>query len=87
MDIQSQIVQAMDRVIAKTFLKDEAYIAENHQLRFKEDLSAGSMQYFPIITVLEEEFDVNIDYHVFQMHSSIGDAIDFVLREYNLQHG
>ena len=86
MDVQSQISQAMDWIIARIFLKDEAYIANNHQLRLKEDLMANSKQYFPIISYFEDKFDIFMDYHVFQFSATtIESAIDYVLEEYNHQ--
>ena len=86
MDINAQIAQAMDQIIAKVFRKDESYVAANHSLRFKEDLMANSKQYFPIIAYFEEKFDIFMDYHVFQYSAiTVDTAIEFVINEYNTQ--
>jgi len=85
-DTKAQIAQAMDWILAKIFLKDEAYIADNHQLRLKEDLMANSKQYFPIISYFEDKFDIFMDYHVFQYSATtVESAINYVLEEYNKQ--
>ncbi len=86
MNIDERITHDMDAVIAKIFRKDESYIAANHQLRLKEDLQANSKHYFPIISCLEENYDLMIDYHQFQYYATtIQTAIDYALAEYHKQ--
>ena len=88
MDIQEQITKGMEAVIARVFRKDVNEIASNHELRIKEDLGANSKHYFPIISYLEEEYDLMIDYHVFQFEATtIQSAIDYVVNEYHNQIG
>ena len=86
MEIRDQIAKCMEEVIAKVFRRDVAEIAGNHNLRFKEDLDANSKHYFPILSALSDEFDVEIDYHQFQFHATtIETAIDYAVEEYYAQ--
>lgn len=83
MNIKEQITEVMDDVIARVFRKDKAEIAAHHELRLKEDLNANSKHYFPILSALSDEFDLEIDYHQFQFHATtIESAIDYAVEEY-----
>jgi len=76
----------MDQIIAQIFRKDPAFIAAHHELRLKEDLNANSKQYFPIIAVFEDKYEIYMDYHMFQYAATtIETAIDYVVSEYNNQ--
>ena len=73
--------------IAEIFLKDADYISANPSLRLREDLHARSMQYFPLINMVEDEFDLSIDPPDFQNEcSTIEGTIVYVLRLYQEQH-
>ena len=86
MDIKEQIAQKMDQIVARVFCKDPSEIAANHELRMKEDLDATSKHYFPIIAAFENEFDIMVDYHIFQYSATtIASAIDYLVDEYNKQ--
>jgi len=88
MDIDAQISDAMDDILARVFLKDKSDIASHHELRFKEDLGADSKQYFPILSIFEDKFEILMDYHVFQYEATtIQNAIEYVIGEYHNQHG
>lgn len=88
MDIEEQIAQTMDEVVAQVFRKDPAEIAANHDIRFKEDLGANSKHYFPIIAAFEDKYGLMIDYHMFQYSATtVGTAIDYVVDEYHKQKG
>lgn len=88
MGIEAKISEAIEQIVARVFRKDVADIAANHNLRLKEDLGANSKHYFPIISYFEENFDLQIDYHVFQFSATtIQSAIDYIVNEYNIQKG
>lgn len=75
-NVQNVVYQA----VADAFMMDTAAIAADPSKRLREDMGATSMQYFPIISTLEDEFDLDIDLHDFQNNTrSIEDAVDFVM--------
>lgn len=75
-DVQTVVYRA----VADAFMVDVASIEADPTKRLREDMGATSMQYFPIISALEDEFDLDIDLHDFQNGTrSIEDAVDFVL--------
>lgn len=83
MDIREQITACMEETIAKVFRRDREEIAAHHELRFKEDFNANSKHYFPILSALSDEFDVEIDYHQFQFHATtVETAIEYAIEEY-----
>lgn len=88
MDIQEQIADVMDEVIARVFRKDKSEIAAHHELRLKEDLNANSKHYFPILSALSDKFDLEIDYHEFQFYAmTIESGIKYVAAQYAEQIG
>lgn len=85
-DIREQVTSIMDSCVARVFRRDEAEIAANHELRFKEDLGATSQQYFPIISAFEDKLGLYLDYHEFQFAATtIQKAIDYTVDEYHKQ--
>ncbi len=87
MTIEEQITKTMEETIARVFRRDKEEIASNHDLRLKEDLDANSKHYFPILSVLGDQYDLDIDYHQFQFHATtVGDAIDYAIAEYAEQN-
>lgn len=57
-------------------------------IRFREDLAAKSLEYFPLISALEDDLDIDIEYHEFQSDAqTIGQAIDLCKKLYDAQHG
>ncbi|MDO4198426.1 MAG: hypothetical protein Q4D13_05510 [Erysipelotrichaceae bacterium] len=88
MDVRSEIAELMDEVIARVFRKEKEEIASHHELRFKEDLNVNSKHYFPILSALSDEFDLDIDYHEFQFYATtVESAIDYVYAKYQEQIG
>lgn len=86
MDIRQKITETLNAAIADIFMKDEEYIASHHELNFRTDLNATSLQYYPLITDLEELLDIDIDAHDFQWKSyTIADAVDFLMEVYTAQ--
>jgi len=87
MSIREKITEMLINDIADVFMLDKDYVESHPELNFREDLVANSMQYFPIITALEEELKIDIDFHEFQNEArTIELAIDYVLTLYNAQH-
>ena len=73
MEKKGEIMDVICGVIAKLFQKDPEYVKAHPELRLKEDLHADSKQYFPMISAIEDEFDLMIDYHYFQYEEQIGE--------------
>ena len=87
MNIREKVTGLMEREVADVFMLDREYIAANHGLKFRQDLVATSIHYFPIVTALEEDLKIDIDFHEFQYESeTIEHAIDFVVMLYNQQN-
>ena len=83
MDTRLTIAEIVNASVADIFMKDLEYIASHHELNFRTDLNATSLQYFPLITELEEQLDIELDAHDFQWKAhTIGEAVDLVLQEY-----
>jgi hypothetical protein len=88
MDIRQKIVDVLNETIADIFMKDKDFIAVHHELNFRMDLNATSMQYYPLITEMEEQLDIELDAHDFQWKAhTIEDAVDFVMEAYLEQKG
>lgn len=86
MEVDEKLSQEMDAVFAKVFRKEPSFIEEHHELRLKEDLTANSKHYFPIISFFEEKYDLLIDYHLFQYSATtVQSAINYVIDEYHKQ--
>ena len=87
MDIREKVTEIIERTVADVFMFEMDYVAANHELKFREDLATSSVQYFPIVAALEEEFQLEIDFHEFQYESgTIKLAIDYVVKLYNEKH-
>ena len=86
MDLRDKITSMLEREIADVFMLDKTHIEAHHELKFREDLVATSLQYFPILTALEEELDIDIDFHEFQIEAkTIAQAIDYITALYIAQ--
>lgn len=71
--------QVLERIIsraAELFKADPG--AYNEQTRFTEDLKAKSVNYVQILSVLEEEFDVQIPFMEFRRKKTLGEAAEYV---------
>jgi len=87
MNMQARISEAVYKNVADIFLLSRDYVAAHPELRFREDLHAKSLQYFPLIGALETDLDIELDYHRFQNEArTVGLAIDFVSEACNNQH-
>lgn len=88
MDIKETIKSTMLTAITKVFSVEKDYLENNLDLRFVEDMNATSIQLFPIISALEDELDIEIQYQDFRRNGkSIQEAIDFVKDEYGRTYG
>ena len=88
MDNRQKITEILNEAISDIFMQDKEYIASHHDLNFRKDLNASSIQYYPLITDLEELLDIDIDAHDFQYKSfTIGDAVEFLTELYTTQKG
>jgi len=81
--VQDFIIVSM----ADLFMKEESYLRAHPELRLREDLLARSMQYFPLINLLETEYDLTIDSPDFQNECfSIEATVDYIMSLYQQQH-
>jgi acyl carrier protein len=76
-DLRAEIEEIMLTAMEKVFEKPRSEFTP--ETSFLEDLKATSMQFFPIIAALEDEFDIEIQYQDFRREGqTVKDAIDFV---------
>ncbi len=77
MALRDEILEKMIERASEIFQKDPGDLDEDTQ--FVEDLQAKSVNYVQIISVLEDEFDVEINFMAFRRNKTFGDAADFVV--------
>ena len=71
-----QVIAVLD--VGGTSIKTGA-VEFSDDTDFLEDLKATSVQFFPIIAALEDEFDIEIQYQDFRRNGkTVKQAIDFV---------
>jgi acyl carrier protein len=76
-DLRKEIEEIMLTAMVKVFEIPREKIT--HETSFLEDLKATSVQFFPIIAALEDEFDIEIQYQDFRRNGkTVKDAIDFI---------
>ena len=76
MELKEEIMGLIIDKAASLFSKDPASLNENTD--FTDDLGAKSVNLVQIIAVLEEEYDVAIDYMAFRRAKTIGAAAEYV---------
>lgn len=76
MELRDEILEKMIARASEIFGKDPSELGEDTD--FVEDLKAKSVNYVQIISVLEDEFDVEINFMAFRRNKTFGDAADFV---------
>lgn len=74
MELREQIV---NDIIAKATSIFGGEITE--ETRFTEDLKAKSLHLVQIVTMLEDNYDVEVQYMKFRRYPTVGEAADFVL--------
>jgi len=73
--------------MADIFMKEESDLRAHPEMRFREDLLARSMQYYPLINRLETEYDLAIDLPDFQNECfSIEATVDYLMSLFQQQH-
>jgi acyl carrier protein len=71
--------EILDKIIERTaqvFKKDPGELSAD--TRFVEDLKAKSVNYVQIIAILEDAFDVQINFMKFRRKKTLGEAAEFV---------
>jgi len=87
MDIREKVNDVFITHMADYFMLDKTYIEAHPDLRFKEDLAANSIKYFPLVAALEEDLDITIDFHEFQYAGkTVAMAIDYIVGLCILRH-
>jgi len=87
-DNTQKITNTLNETVADIFMMETEHIAAHHELNFRKDLNASSIQYFPLITELEELLDLSIDLHDFQSKAhTIADAVVFLVGLHSEQKG
>lgn len=76
MDLKEQILAVMIKRAAEVFKKNPEELSANTS--FTGELEAKSVNYVQIITVLEDEFDVEIPFMEFRRKKTFGEAADYV---------
>ncbi len=76
MELKDEIMEKMIKRAAEIFKKDPSELTTD--TRFIEDLKAKSVNLVQIIAVLEDSFDVQINFMEFRRKKTIGEAADFV---------
>jgi acyl carrier protein len=76
MELEEEIMQKLIQRTAEVFKKDPAQLTA--ETRFVKDLKAKSVNMVQIITVLEDEFDVEIPFMKIRKKESIGEAAAFI---------
>jgi acyl carrier protein len=76
-DLRKEIEEIMLTAMTKVFEIPREKITD--ETSFLDDLKATSVQFFPIIAALEDEFDIEIQYQDFRRNGkTVKDAIDFI---------
>jgi acyl carrier protein len=76
MELKDQILEKMIQRAAAIFKKDPGELDGN--TRFVDDLKAKSVNLVQIITVVTDEFDVEIPFMEFRRKKTLGEAAEYV---------
>ncbi len=76
MDLRDQILEKIIQRAAVAFKKSPSELSAD--TKFVEDLKAKSVNYVQIITVIMDEFDVEIPFMEFRRKKTLGEAAQFV---------
>ena len=88
MDLRERIKGTLLDAMAKVFELDRAALETRPDLNSINDLGATSIQFFPIISALEDELDIELQYQDFRRNGkTIQTAIDFVVQQYEETYG
>lgn len=76
MALRNQILEKMIERASEIFHKSPEEFSED--TNFSEDLQPKSVNFVQIIALLEDVFDVEINFMAFRRRKTFGDAADFV---------
>ena len=76
MELRDQILEKIIERASEIFHKNPEFFSED--TNFPEDLQAKSVNYVQIIALLEDVFDVEINFMAFRRRKTFGEAADFV---------
>ena len=76
MGLKDEILEKIIQRAAEVFKKDPGELSAD--TRFVEDLKAKSVNFVQIIAILEDAFDVQINFMEFRRKKTLGEAAEFV---------
>ena len=80
MNPREQITNIFVTIIANILNKTEDEMLAKLDAKFKEDFEMTSLQYFPLISELEDKLDIEVDYSDFLTRAlTVNDGVDFIL--------
>jgi acyl carrier protein len=77
MELKDEILQKIINRASEVFKKNPAELSES--TNFETDLKAKSVNIVQILTVLEAEYDVELNYMEFKRKRTLGEAAEFVV--------
>lgn len=76
MNLNEEILEKIIEKAAALFKKNDSEL--NGNTKFVEELDAKSVDYVKIISVLEDEYGVEINFMEFRRKKTLGEAADYV---------
>ena len=76
LELREEILQKLIDRTAQVFKKNPEEL--NEDVSYPDDLKAKSVQMVQIITVMEDIYDVQINYMKLRRHKTIGEVADFI---------
>jgi acyl carrier protein len=76
MALRDDVLEKIIQRAAEVFKKDPAELSA--ETSFETDLKAKSVNYVQVIAVLEDAFDVQINFMQFRRNRTLGEAAQFV---------
>jgi len=76
MELKDEILEKIIQRAAVVFKKDPGELSADST--FVEDLKAKSVNYVQIIAILEDAYDVQINFMQFRRKKTLGEAAEFV---------
>ena len=78
MELKDEILEKIIQRTAQVFKKDPAKLSAD--TRFVEDLRAKSVNFVQITAILEDAYDVQINFMELRRKKTLGEAAEFVAR-------
>ena len=76
MELREEVLEKLIERTAQVFKKDPGELTE--ATNYFDDLKAKSVQMVQIITVMEDAFDVQLNYMQLRRKKTIGEVADFI---------